>query len=603
MMYDTHRYPNSITAIVSCFFGVVALLAASCEIPLDPSENPDNVKLSVAFGGKDSLTNDSISVFLGDTVRVTIGLELPDLVDSLMVECGIQSASEPMMCAAGRPPKDTSFAFCRLVPCTLQIAVGALVCNGRRLTDTVTVVFSEHPGSNTAPVLTLLPRRTYATPVLPCTVSVMAVDAEKWQTTAVKLALMPDSARFIGDSLFVWTPNIADTSARTQLVFIASDNSHEALADTDTVVIAVIPDDTPPLTPQECAIVQRRLKNVTLSWNRVLSADYYRIYRNGTPAAFGWDLVDSTSDTTYVDETDQAYYYQVVAVNLFYRSKPTPVIFGKDTLFHGISFPDSTIVFAETDSIDSIPVTLTVPLAETLTVSYEALPDSSTADTTDCLFADSVHVLKFAPGDMVKFIRLKMRDDTVPEYGETFALRLGAPSFDLLLKPPVYRCTIRPDRDSLRQRLKILLVRFYCEMADDEGAVNWVNMTGLAFSCNAVERTADTTRQRVVVQQNVFALAGGEVDLGTGSAWAPATPAFIIVPLDADKYEPSKSIFTFGAYGCDYDPANPNDVGGSTLTLAGDALPGPHSFTMSSPTNWTIRVDFTVAPADSAGVP
>ncbi|MBN1757524.1 MAG: hypothetical protein JW863_04365 [Chitinispirillaceae bacterium] len=575
-----------------------------CTLPIDPDNDPKNVSIDAALCRDTLCRSDSISAYISDTVFFSLTLKLPHLIDSLRVTTLSDSIDTPsVLCAITDPPGDTAFPISVPHPCILHIAVNAILDDRDHRSDTVHLFIEEKPGSNTPPVLSLTTKRTYATPLLPCTVSVSATDDQPWQTLFTTLEKEFEGVRFVEDTLLILTPPVSDTGSIDTLIFITSDNSSSSKADTDTVIIAIIPDETPPGTPQEFRILQRKLKNVTFCWNRVASADYYRIYRNSIPSTEGWQLIDSTADTSYTDETDSVYFYSIVSVNVFYWSKPSAFIVGKDTLFHGLSFAEAASAVSETDSIHRIEVRLFQDLPETLTVPYSIVIDSSSADSLDCFYIDTSRALKFAPGDTSAFILLGIIDDSLPESGEKVLLTLGTPSLDLPFRDSIHRCTILPDRDSLRLRLRLLLVRFVCEMADDEGTDNDIEMDRLNVFVTATEQTADTLLRRNIIENEyliMYSSGGDGIIMASGTNWAPTDADTAVVSFDADRFDQSKASITFGCYGREYDPTSANEEGSGSLTLARDHFfdnSGNHSFTMSS-ADFRIRVEVRIEQVD-----
>jgi len=144
---------------------------------------------------------------------------------------------------------------------------------------------------------------------------------------------------------------------------------------------------------------------------------------------------------------------------------------------------------------------------------------------------------------------------------------------------------VRPVR--LRERVRITADRFYCELSDDEGIGNNVDMDRFqvkawAYDRNSEEEDGDPIVEDVFVYN--WSTSGWET-MGAGQTWFCTEPNSIEVTFDNEFHDFDVAKLRLWAYGRDYDPLSANEHGSGEVTLIGRRFfenGGVHTFLINS---------------------
>lgn len=148
----------------------------------------------------------------------------------------------------------------------------------------------------------------------------------------------------------------------------------------------------------------------------------------------------------------------------------------------------------------------------------------------------------------------------------------------------------------VQQRVKITADQFICEMADDEGADNTVDMDRFYVWANAFNKanTDDPGIQFNPVDQQVY----GWSDSGDGHQMDPGSihdaNASVVLTFDTENYDFGLATLKLKSFVRDWDTSNSNsEEGHGDITLVGNDMFGKKTIMLYSP-DFRIRLEITI---------
>ncbi|MFC1914211.1 thiol-activated cytolysin family protein [Chloroflexota bacterium] len=148
----------------------------------------------------------------------------------------------------------------------------------------------------------------------------------------------------------------------------------------------------------------------------------------------------------------------------------------------------------------------------------------------------------------------------------------------------------------IQQRVRVTVDRFICEMADDEGTNNTVDMDRFFVWANAFNRanTNDPGVQVNPVDQQVYGWSHG----GDGHQMDPGSihdaGTSVVLTFDTENYDFSLATLKLKAFVRDWDTSDSNsEEGRGELSLVGNDMFGDKSIMLYSP-DFRIKVTITI---------
>jgi hypothetical protein len=144
---------------------------------------------------------------------------------------------------------------------------------------------------------------------------------------------------------------------------------------------------------------------------------------------------------------------------------------------------------------------------------------------------------------------------------------------------------VRPVK--LRQRVRLTMDKFYCEMADDEGVANNPDMDRFRLRAWAYQRASESGPEDVITEEQVvyyWSTAGWET-MGVGSTWFCSEPNSIDLVFDNENHDFNLARLYLEGFARDYDPLSANESGYGYVTIYGDRFMdngGVHTFLIDS---------------------
>jgi hypothetical protein len=153
----------------------------------------------------------------------------------------------------------------------------------------------------------------------------------------------------------------------------------------------------------------------------------------------------------------------------------------------------------------------------------------------------------------------------------------------------------------LKEHILVTLDSYTCEMADDEGPDNTLEIDRLWVYANPFNKASDPGSNIFPAAQPVAWYSssgdGWRATSGLTWDWNDGNTLDIIFETDPDLgFDFNQAKIDFTGYARDYDTTSANESGNGALTLTGDHFfdnDGKHSFTMESP-DFIIRANIVI---------
>jgi hypothetical protein len=142
-------------------------------------------------------------------------------------------------------------------------------------------------------------------------------------------------------------------------------------------------------------------------------------------------------------------------------------------------------------------------------------------------------------------------------------------------------------RMKLRQAVRLTVNRFYCEMADDEGLINTVDMDRFQVKAWAYSRAAESDPETPVIEDAGVYYWGtaGEHNMDGGDSWFCTEPNSIEITFDNENYDFNLTRLHLWAWARDYDILSANENGYGEVDIYGSRFfesGGVHTFLVDS---------------------
>jgi hypothetical protein len=144
----------------------------------------------------------------------------------------------------------------------------------------------------------------------------------------------------------------------------------------------------------------------------------------------------------------------------------------------------------------------------------------------------------------------------------------------------------------IRQRLAVRVEAFTCEMSDDEGAGNNVDIDRMTAWVTAYEGTPPNPIPPGTIE--IYRYAGAEIVMGVGHRHVVGQE--VAVAFDTRSYPLDDAVLALQAYARDYDPLSANEEDNRILWLSGRQFfenGGRHAVYLYS-ADFRFKVDFTL---------
>jgi hypothetical protein len=140
---------------------------------------------------------------------------------------------------------------------------------------------------------------------------------------------------------------------------------------------------------------------------------------------------------------------------------------------------------------------------------------------------------------------------------------------------------------NIHPRVRVTAVDFYCQMADDEGAVNTVDMDRFRIQATAYNRHSELETGDIIVDhgQVYFWSTSGEQNMDAGNTWTTTPPNSMDIVYNNDTYDFNISRLVLDGWARDYDTVGDDENGYGQLEIPGSRLlenGGVHTFLIES---------------------
>ncbi len=137
-------------------------------------------------------------------------------------------------------------------------------------------------------------------------------------------------------------------------------------------------------------------------------------------------------------------------------------------------------------------------------------------------------------------------------------------------------------------RVRVTAIDFYCEMADDEGAFNTVDMDRFRIRASAYNRLTENESGSPIVEESIvyYWSTSGEHDMDAGDTWTTTPPNSLDIVFNNNEYDFNISRLVLDGWARDWDgPFGSSENGYGELEIPGARLlenGGHHSFLIES---------------------
>ena len=464
---NTGLFPRKVNAfvILTAVSFVIGPHLFCGDTPSGTDEDPI-IDVGVSVDAPKGDDRDSLIFFVNEKVTIRATVISPEAVDTLSVrfirnpdssitddDLNALHGKGEMIEIIGEIEKKITLSHTFTAPGEiLLVVVGAGGNDSRFRTLKISIV----EGENTAPVITLTPYHTYASPSFPCSLSVAVENDEPWQSVARHILNPQEHVKMYDDTLCVWIPGEKDVDDSLAAIIIrATDDGDKPESDTDTVYVVLIQDDDVPVEVANIRVAERTDEAVALSWDKNMSADGYVVLKGDSPDADEWEEFP-VADTFFTDSTGEVHYYRVKAENIFGQSLSDETVAGCDTLHyaHVIAFADDLSITSEDATELSVDIVVSAVAEKDITVNVAV--DKVAADDDDfTLGEDEITIEK---GSDKASVVLTINDDAEDDGTDTLLLKIAHVSSGLPMGQTVHTVVIK-DND-----------RFYSVTYNENGA-------------------------------------------------------------------------------------------------------------------------------------